>query len=267
MINYLKKIFNTKSEKIEQEDKPKLLIFSGAGLSADSGLATYRDNHQKSLWNTYDANVYSNFNNWYENKEKLFDFWNQRKKEMLNAQPNIAHFGLANLQKKYPNQVYIATQNIDLLLEKAGAQDVLHVHGKIDEMMCMKCNHTWYVGSTPFNNKEVCSHCKSDMIKPKIVLFGEQAPLYNTLYSMFDFRKRTENDIILCIGTSFKVINLDMIIGYGKYQPSYKILVNYKSINEIKESRFNECFFGKASDNWNEIEKSIELKLNNKNNN
>lgn len=265
MIEYLIKKFKKIPHTVEK-NKPRLLVFSGAGLSADSGIATYREananNQKENLWKTYDANVYSNYQNWYENKEKLFDFWNQRKHEMLNAQPNNAHLGLANLQKKYPNQVFLATQNIDLLLEKAGAKNILHVHGKIDEMMCTDCQHFWSIGLASYNSKEICEKCKSDKVKPKIILFGEQAPLYNNLYELFDFRNRQEHDIILCIGTSFKVINLDMIIGYGKYQPSYKILVNYESINSIKEARFDECFFGKANDNWQQIERTIEKHLN-----
>lgn len=259
MISFLKKIFITPQNKFYE---PKLFIFTGAGISADSGLATYRDNQDKtSLWNEYDSKKFSNYQTWYQNKTDVFEFWNARKNEMNLAQPNIAHLGIVALQEKYKDRVFIATQNIDMLFERANAKNVLHVHGNIYNMECKKCSHKWYIGEDFFDIKMLCPQCQSDKVKPDIVLFGENAPKYKVLYDVFNFRQIHPQDIILCIGTSFKVCTLDNIIGYDQYQPGFKILANYTSASHIPESRFDNVFYGKVIDNWDSINNIILKKM------
>lgn len=249
------------TKKTPQLYYPKLFIFTGAGISADSGLATYRDSIGNSIWNQYDSKVFSNYQTWYGNKKTVFDFWNDRKHEMNLAQPNSAHIGISKLQQTYSDRVFVATQNIDTLFEKANGHNILHVHGDIEHMHCTKCSHKWYVGQSLFDIDAVCMQCKSDKVKPAIVLFGEHAPKYKVLYEVFNFRNIQPQDIILCIGTSFEVCKLDNIIGYGQYQPGFKILANYREADNIDQSRFNKIFYGKVIDNWDCINQLLIEKM------
>jgi NAD-dependent deacetylase len=263
-MNFIKKLFSSsKLTVIDTLYQPRLLVFSGAGLSADSGIPTYRGNSQsgKSLWTQYEAKKYSNYKNWYENKEELFSFWNDRKSEIFKSGPNIAHFGLTQLQKDYGDSVILATQNVDNLLEKSGAKNVLHVHGDLENMDCKDCNHSWFIGSKPYSHIEKCPLCFSNHVKPAIVLFGESAPKYKELTNIFNFRKINKHDIILCLGTSFKVCKLDNIIGYGEYQPGFKILVNYEEQPSIPNERFDNVFYGNVVDNWENIDNLIRFKM------
>lgn len=263
MLTYLKNFFRESKSK-EQYYYPKLYIFTGAGISADSGLNTYRgnsDNSNAPLWKQYDVKKYSSYQNWYNNKEQLFEFWSARKEEMINATPNLAHIGIAKLQALYCDRIFVATQNIDTLFEQAGAKNILHVHGDIEHMECKNCSHYWYIGQQLYYQHSICPQCHSDKVKPAIVLFGENAPKYRTLYDTFNFRKIKNQDIIVCIGTSFQVCKLDNIIGYGQYQPGFKILANYEKIPNIDDSRFNYTAFGKIVDHWENIENLINDKM------
>ena len=259
-MNFIKQLFSKTTVLTSPLYYPKLLVFTGAGLSAESGIPTYRDG-QDNLWQKYDAKVYSNYKTWYSHKEEVFQFWNDRKTEILKAEPNMAHRGLAQLQQDYPTRMSLTTQNIDPLLEKAGCKNVLHVHGDLYHMECKKCDHVWHVGDNLYNYQEVCSQCQSNEIKPRIVLFGENAPSYVQLYNIFNFRQRTAHDVILCVGTSFKVCKLDDIIGYGDYQPGFKILANYEAQGNIPEARFNQVYYGKVTENWQDIEEVIRERL------
>lgn len=261
MLTYLKKIIQCNNN--NKYYYPKLYVFTGAGISADSGLATYRGNSNNNtpIWNEFDVKKYSNYQTWYNNKAELFHFWNERKKEMINAKPNIAHIGITNLQLSYPDRVVIATQNIDTLFEKAGATDILHVHGSIEYMECKHCHDRWFIGNELYDKHTTCTKCQSDKVKPAIVLFGENAPKYRILYDTFNFRKIHKHDLIVCIGTSFQVCKLDNIIGYGQYQPGFKILANYEKIPNIDDTRFNYTAFGKIIETWDNVENLIKEKM------
>ena len=110
--------------------KKKLVVLTGAGISAESGLKTFRDSD--GLWNGYNIEDVATPRAWKKNKQLVLDFYNMRRKDVLNAQPNAAHIGLADLQNDF--DVHIITQNIDDLHERAGSKNVLHLHGEIFKM-------------------------------------------------------------------------------------------------------------------------------------
>src|SRR3982750_4660445 len=115
-------------------EKKKLVVLTGAGISAESGLKTFRDSD--GLWEGYDIEDVATPRAWKKNPQLVLEFYNYRRREVANAQPNAAHIGLADLQNDF--DVHIITQNIDDLHERAGSQKVLHLHGEIFKMRCEK---------------------------------------------------------------------------------------------------------------------------------
>ncbi len=107
--------------------KKKLVIFSGAGMSQESGLRTFRE--MGGLWEQYDVNDVASIEGWYRNPELVMDFYNQRRKQLLDAKPNEGHYGIAKLEEWF--DVDVITQNVDNLHERAGSTKVLHLHGEL----------------------------------------------------------------------------------------------------------------------------------------
>lgn len=177
----------------------KHIIFTGAGVSVASGLGTFRGS-AAALWENFDPNVVCNYDTVDRNREKVFDFYNMRKEQYRDAQPNAAHHIVTELQKHLGATVY--TSNVDLLHEAAGTTGVKHVHGDMGHMMCMDCDHVWEIGSNLFDLNEVCPHCASPRTKPGVVFFGESAPLYADLGEDV----YAENSIKIVIGTSLNVV-------------------------------------------------------------
>lgn len=236
-----------------KKEKPKLFIFSGAGLSAESGLATFRDND--GVWRKFDFNIVCNFNTWEEHREEVFDFYANRRKDMLSVKPNEAHLMIARLQQKFStNRVKIFTQNGDTLLEQAGATEVCHLHGNIMELRCVSCNH-WFTPTKEYSSKVACPVCGSEKkVKPGVAFFNEDCPNYDDL---FLFKKQVKpQDIVIVVGTSFNVIDIEKFLPQSRYASK----LNYQ-INIAPE---HDDWFGKniemsASSGFSALHKEIEL--------
>jgi len=171
-----------------------LVILTGAGISAESGITTFRDSN--GLWEKYDVNRVASIEGWHDNKELVLDFYNQCKKEMLLVQPNSAHLILAELEKHF--KVSIITQNIDNLHEKAGSTNVLHLHGEITKACNEDKTQVLEIG-----DKEIHIGDKApdgSQLRPFVVWFGEQVPLLNRAIEIVH-----SADILLVVGTSLKV--------------------------------------------------------------
>lgn len=244
----------------------QILIFSGAGLSAESGISTFRDNDD-GLWTTYNPDQVANIHTFNANKSMVFDFYNDRRVSLSTLKPNAAHFGIAVIQKKYGKEnVKIYTQNIDNFLEQAGCEEVVHVHGEMTQMQCLHCNTHWDIGHTRWEEHQECPHCdfaekkaeagslyKGTSVKPGVVFFGEIAPEYPDMYAKFrDSRK----DIILVIGTSGEVVSMDKIAGNRRStRRSFTILNNkdWDKFGHINYKLFNKVFLKPASAAIDEI--------------
>ena len=171
-----------------------LVVFTGAGISAESGINTFRDS--SGLWEQYDVSEVASIEGWHQNKKLMLDFYNQRKKEMQQAQPNLAHMVLSELEKHF--NVSIITQNIDNLHEKAGSTNILHLHGEVNKA----CNED-KTQVIEIGNKEIHISNKApdgSQLRPFIVWFGEQVPLMDKAIETV----RTA-DILLIVGTSLNV--------------------------------------------------------------
>jgi NAD-dependent deacetylase len=239
----------------------QILFFTGAGLSAESGISTFRDN-EDGLWTKYNPAIVATLANLDKNRKLVFDFYNERRVQLPDLQPNAAHIGIAEIQKKYgKHRVRIFTQNIDDLLERAGCEDVVHVHGKFTDHQCLYCDHVWDVGYTSVPEDVECPKCQSTDTKPGVVFFGETAPEYSTLFNTF---RRSQGDIIVVMGTSGEVISMNMIVtDRWSKNKSYAILNNkdYDGRWIIDYDLFDERIFLPATEGIEEIKKVIEEKF------
>jgi len=118
-----------------------IMILSGAGLSAQSGIKTFRDHD--GLWENYDVMQVCSTQGWEEDRELVTRFYNARRHDIHDKEPNRAHLALATLERKYPKKIYNLTQNVDNLLEKAGCKEVIHLHGTLTDLRCEECGHVW----------------------------------------------------------------------------------------------------------------------------
>jgi len=177
----------------------KIYILSGAGISAESGIKTFRDND--GLWENYSVEEVCSTDGWERDRQKVTDFYNARRADLEDKEPNAAHFALANLKNKYPNNIVMLTQNVDNLLEKAGCSEVIHLHGTLTDLRCENCENEFEVGYASQEGK-LCPKCQSDDVRHNVVMFGEAAPKYAFLSVL-----ATAADMLVVLGTSGQVIN------------------------------------------------------------
>ncbi|PHR54071.1 MAG: NAD-dependent deacetylase [Arcobacter sp.] len=194
-----------------------IMIISGAGLSAESGIKTFRDHD--GLWENYDVMKVCSTQGWEADRELVTQFYNARRKDLEDKEPNAAHFALAKLEKMYPNKIYNLTQNVDNLLEKAGCTEVTHLHGTLTDLRCEDCNHIWDVGYHSQEEYGYCPLCESTSVRHNVVMFGEAAPAYEKIYEAISNCK-----LLIAIGTSGQVIDIVPIA--REFQHS--ILINPK---------------------------------------
>ena len=199
----------------------KLIIFTGSGISAESGIATFRGTNQ-SLWHNHNIDEVCDYLTWQDNYDLVHAFYSHRRAELDKAKPNAAHFAITDWQKRY--KTIVITQNVDSLLEQAGCTDVLHLHGLLNEMICEKCGNIWDIGNAEWTIDSCCPNegCGGRaLVKPNVVFFNQAAPKYSDLIRITD--DIDPDDVFLVMGTSGKVIAIDH---YIYYTPCYKILNN-----------------------------------------
>jgi len=177
----------------------KIYILSGAGISAESGIKTFRDND--GLWENYSVEEVCSVQGWEADRQKVSDFYDARRADLEDKEPNVAHYALAQLKKKYPNNIVMLTQNVDNLLEKAGCEEVIHLHGTLTDLRCESCETVFEVGYAVQEGKH-CPACDSDNVRHNVVMFGEDAPKYAFLSVL-----TTTADMLVVLGTSGQVIN------------------------------------------------------------
>lgn len=229
----------------------KIVIFSGAGISAESGIDTFRDSG--GLWNEYDPKKVAYKGSLENNRIQTLEFYDKRRVELKDKEPNKAHKVLATLKKEYSDDISIITQNVDDLFEKAGLQkdkEVIHLHGFMTEVKCEKCGFLYDIeyqkSSKAFNGK--CPDCHSTEIRPNIVMFGEKASNYRIL------REELEDcELLVVIGTSGNVVDVNIAKNIKN-----SILNNLESSDAIDESAFTKIIYKKATEAIDEIKNEIE---------
>lgn len=183
----------------------RLVVLTGAGISAESGLKTFRD--ANGLWENHDIMEVASLDGWHKNHKLVLEFYNQRRAQLASVHPNEAHFALQRLEERY--EVHIITQNVDNLHERAGSRAVLHLHGELTKA-CSSMNKqlVYEIGTTPIALGDTCE--LGSQLRPFIVWFGEEVP--NMAKAA---RIVAAADVLLIIGTSMMVYPAAGLVDYA----------------------------------------------------
>jgi len=208
----------------EKKSKKKLVVLTGAGISAESGLKTFRDTD--GLWEGYNIEDVATPRGWRKNPQMVLDFYNLRRKDVMNAIPNAAHIAIAGLQNSY--DVHIVTQNIDDLHERAGSKKVLHLHGEILKMRTEKNEHKYYEVKQDIKLGD--KDADGSQFRPHVVWFEEPVPMIEeAIPIMYDA------DIFVLIGTSLVVYPAAGLVDYVKEKVTkYVIDKNIPPVSRYK---------------------------------
>ncbi len=185
------------------KEKKKVVILTGAGISAESGIQTFRD--ADGLWEGHDVMEVASPEGFKKNPELVLDFYNQRRKQLLQVKPNTAHKKLVTLEKKY--DVSIITQNVDDLHERAGSKNVLHLHGELLKARSTNNQNLVYNCKIDINIGDLCEN--NSQLRPHIVWFGEAVPLFEKAIEIV-----ANADILVIIGTSMQVYPAASLVQY-----------------------------------------------------
>ncbi|OYU96146.1 MAG: NAD-dependent protein deacylase [Bacteroidetes bacterium B1(2017)] len=186
------------------KNKPRIVVLSGAGISAESGLQTFRDSD--GLWEGHKIEEVATPEAWHRDKEKVLEFYNLRRIAAHNASPNKAHLALADLEKEF--EVDIVTQNVDDLHERAGSSTILHLHGQLNKSRSTANPKLIYPIKGPsLNLGDTCE--LGSQLRPHIVWFGEAVPMIEPAASIV-----SKADIFLIIGTSLQVYPAAGLVQY-----------------------------------------------------
>ncbi len=210
-----------------------VVVLSGAGISAESGLKTFRDSG--GLWEGHDVYEVASIDGWNANPTKVLEFYNHRRRQLKLAQPNDAHLFIAELENHY--KVSVITQNVDDLHERAGSQNVIHLHGELKKSRSVINPHSEYdIGYKDINlgDKAPDGH----QLRPSIVWFGEMVPRIELAAEIM-----MQADVLLVIGTSLAVYPAAGLVNYApehsnKYiiDPGTPELYTYKDWLHIQKS-------------------------------
>lgn len=220
-----------------EEQSGNIVVLTGAGISAESGIQTFRAND--GLWESYRIEDVATPEGFAKNPQLVMDFYNARRAQLSEVSPNPAHEALARLQRKYQGKVTIITQNVDDLHERAGAK-VLHMHGELKKVRCLFCDgiHEWMGDCTMESVCPAC--CRSGGLRPDIVWFGEM-PYY---LSAIDVALK-KAAYFVAIGTSGQVYPAANFVQIAKNSGARAIEIN---VEETALSHaFDECVLAPAS--------------------
>ncbi len=188
-----------------QQSRPKIVVLSGAGMSAPSGLATFRD--ANGLWANHRIEDVATPEAWHRNPQLVLDFYNQRRAQACAAEPNAGHRALAELERRY--EVVIITQNVDNLHERAGSTRVIHLHGELTKARSTADESLVYeIGAKPIRLGDRCE--RGSQLRPHIVWFGEAVPLIEDASE--ELRAAAK---VLVVGTSLQVYPAAGLVSYA----------------------------------------------------
>ena len=182
-----------------------IVVFSGAGISAESGLGTFRDSG--GLWEEYKIEEVATPEAFQSNPKLVLDFYNIRRQQLLKTKPNQAHYALNRLRTKF--NLSIITQNIDDLHERSGSENVLHLHGKLRESKSTLDYSVFPILGTELNLGDLCP--KGSQLRPNVVWFGESVPKMEEAINLV-----LQAEIFIIIGTSLNVYPAASLLNYAK---------------------------------------------------
>jgi len=210
----------------------KIVVLTGAGISAESGIRTFRDSD--GLWEEHRIEDVATFEAWQRNPELVLDFYNQRRKQLYEVKPNAGHRALVDLEKNF--DVRIITQNVDDLHEQAGSRNVLHLHGELKKVRSTIDDDLIYeLKGWELKKGDLCE--KGSQLRPHIVWFGEAVPMIEKAMEL-----SAQADIFIVIGTSLNVYPAAGLVYYIKpgtpvylIDPHAEMLSGVKNLTVIRE--------------------------------
>ncbi len=220
----------------------KIVILTGAGISAESGIDTFRD--KGGLWEKHRVEDVATPEAFERNPKLVQDFYNKRRRQLLTShiEPNTAHIAIAKLEAKWPNDVCIITQNIDPLHEQAGSKQVIHMHGELLKVRCTKSEKVfeWNKDITPETRCACCN--ETDTLRPHVVWFGEMPfeleKIHHALHHC---------DLFIAIGTSGNVYPAAGFVQEAKVESGAHTVELNLEPSEVN-TLFDEHFYGKATE-------------------
>jgi len=201
----------------------KIAVLTGAGVSAESGIKTFRDSD--GLWEGHDVMEVASPEGFQRNPAVVLDFYNQRRRQLLTVQPNAAHLALAELEKKH--ELTIITQNVDDLHERAGSTNVIHLHGELLKVRSTFDEDLVLDWKKDLNLGDFCEH--NHQLRPHIVWFGEMVPMIEVAVEVVE-----KADAIIIVGTSMQVYPAAGLIQYAKSDAQIYFVDPKPSISENK---------------------------------
>lgn len=216
-----------------------IVVLTGAGISAESGLKTFRDSN--GLWENHRVEDVATPEAFTQNPSLVYKFYNARRAQLNDGdvQPNAAHYALDKLEQRYGNNFLLVTQNVDDLHERAGNKRVLHMHGDLLSQRCCYSGRASFTRDS-FDEKTRCNCCQPQRsVRPNIVWFGE-IPLYMDEIS----RALSEADLFVSIGTSGNVYPAAGFVQLANYAGAHTVELNLEP--SLGQSDFNEKLYGKA---------------------
>ena len=232
--------------------KKNLFILTGAGVSKESGIKTFRE--KDGLWENYKIEDVCTVEAFIKDPNLVNDFYNERRSSIIDQKilPNEAHYQLAKLEKKWKGDFILVTQNIDNLHEQAGSKKILHMHGSLDKCFCMNCGAE-YKFNFDLSTEFVCKKCNvKGKVRVDIVWFGEQPKYLDKIYKYLD-----RTDVFLSIGTSNNVYPAAGFIDYLKHQKRKIDFYEFNIQKTDKSSLFTKSFIGPASKTLKKLVDSI----------
>ena len=229
--------------------KPKILFFTGAGISAESGIQTFRDS-KDGLWENYKIEEVCTPDAWRNNPSLVLDFYNLRRRNCKAVKPNLAHQLIAQLEKQY--EVVVVTQNVDNLHERAGSSKVIHLHGELMKVRSTTDASLIYDWDQDVKLGDVCS--KQSQLRPHIVWFGE-----NLDSDLLDYaiKEAVTCSICIVVGTSLQVYPANSLPHYVPFASQMIVIDPHAKEMEIDEDRSIYYLSEKATDGMQKVYDSL----------
>jgi NAD-dependent deacetylase len=219
----------------------RIVVLTGAGISAESGISTFRD--KDGIWAKVDYREVATPEGFRRNPQRVLDFYNMRRKASGHAKPNAAHQALAELEREHGGSVLVVTQNVDSLHEAAGTKNLIHMHGEHGKVLCNHCRarEPWGANRPDLTVDLVCGTCgKAGGLRPDVVWFGEMPYHMDRIYEAL-----AGADLFLSIGTSGNVYPAAGFVAEARAHGAHTVELNLEPSEGA--SLFHEAHHGPAT--------------------
>ncbi len=217
-----------------------VVILTGAGISAESGLSTFRD--EGGIWSQYAIEEVATPAAFRRNPDLVHEFYNLRRRAARDAGPNAAHLALARLEREHAGRVTVVTQNVDDLHERAGSRNVLHMHGELFKLRCTACGEVWAEDGDAFPHSACIACAAVGTVRPHIVWFGEVPHGLDEIFALLE-----RCDLFLSIGTSGHVYPAaGFVTEVRRHGRAHTVELNLEP--SLGESLFAERIYGRAGE-------------------